>query len=250
MKGNAIKTLSDNISPWDIKYWVNQSLVDTEKLLNEPAEVNDKPGASDLTVEDGEIEFGEVEQNDVFNLINPSCLADDVTFSYDGRTTALNGVSFKVPKRSSVALVGESGSGKSTILRLLYRFYNIKDGEGRILIYARDIRDVTQASLRKAIGVVPQGRLRDGYGKFGSSADEIETAAQAAQMHERILSFPDGYGTKVGERGIRLSGGEKQRVAVARTLLKNPLFYSWTKRHGLFHNLPRRFKTLMSSQCA
>ncbi|THG93856.1 hypothetical protein EW026_g7493 [Hermanssonia centrifuga] len=202
---------------------VNQSLVDTEKLLNEPAEVNDKPGASDLTVEDGEIEF------------------DDVTFSYDGRTTALNGVSFKVPKRSSVALVGESGSGKSTILRLLYRFYNIKDGEGRILIYARDIRDVTQASLRKAIGVVPQGRY------YSMLASDI-TSAQAAQMHERILSFPDGYGTKVGERGIRLSGGEKQRVAVARTLLKNPLFYSWTKRHD--NRICRRTLVLKDGQIA
>lgn len=194
---------------------VNQSLVDTEKLLkllNEPTDVNDKPDADDLIVEDGEIEF------------------DNVTFSYDGRTTALNGVSFKVPKRSTVALVGESGSGKSTILRLLYRFYDLKEGEGRILIDGKDIRDVTQASLRKAIGVVPQDPVlfnasigyNIGYGKFGSSAEEIENAARAAQMHERITGFPDGYDTKVGERGVRLSGGEKQRVAIARTLLKNP----------------------------
>ncbi|KAF7790474.1 hypothetical protein EIP86_001429 [Pleurotus ostreatoroseus] len=184
---------------------VNQSLIDTEKLLkllSEPTEVNDKPGAPDLVVEDGEIEF------------------ENVTFSYDGRTTALKGVSFKVPKRSSVALVGESGSGKSTILRLLYRFYDLKEGEGRILIDGKDIRDVTQASLRRAIGVVPQDPVL--YGKFGANADEIEAAAKAAQMHDRIVSFPDGYDTKVGERGIRLSGGEKQRVAIARTLLKNP----------------------------
>ncbi|KAI0093127.1 hypothetical protein BDY19DRAFT_922216 [Irpex rosettiformis] len=194
---------------------VNQSLVDTEKLLkllNEPTDVNDKPDASDLIVEDGSIEF------------------ENVTFSYDGRTTALNGVSFKVPKRSSVALVGESGSGKSTILRLLYRFYDLKGGEGRILIDGKDIRDVTQASLRKAIGVVPQDPVlfnasigyNIAYGKFDATTEEIEAAAKAAQMHERIVTFPDGYETKVGERGIRLSGGEKQRVAIARTLLKNP----------------------------
>ncbi|KAG6832499.1 hypothetical protein H0H87_001424 [Tephrocybe sp. NHM501043] len=194
---------------------MNQSLVDTEKLLallSEPTEVNDKPNAPDLIVHDGEIEF------------------ENVNFSYDGRTTALHGVSFKVPKGGSVALVGESGAGKSTILRLLYRFYDLGEGEGRILIDGQDIRDVTQKSLRQAIGVVPQDSVlfnssisyNIGYGKFGSSPDEIEAAAKSAQMHDRIVSFPDGYETKVGERGIRLSGGEKQRVAIARTLLKNP----------------------------
>lgn len=173
-----------------------------------------------------------------------------MSFSYDGRTTALNGVSFKVPKGSSVALVGESGSGKSTILRLLYRFYDLKPEEGRILIDGQDIRDVTQNSLRKAIGVVPQDSVlfnasiaynigsvvvptlkfwglemlmhASRYGKLGSSHEEVEAAAKAAQMHDRIMSFPEGYETKVGERGVRLSGGEKQRVAIARTLLKNP----------------------------
>ncbi|KAF8972932.1 hypothetical protein BDZ97DRAFT_1778410 [Flammula alnicola] len=195
---------------------VNQSLVDTEKLLallNEPTEVNDKENAPNLVVYDGEIEF------------------EGVHFSYDqGRTSALNGVSFKVPKGSSVALVGESGAGKSTVLRLLYRFYDLGEGQGRILIDGQDIRDVTQKSLRQAIGVVPQDSVlfnssigyNIGYGKFGSSLEEIETAAKSAQMHDRILSFPDGYNTKVGERGVRLSGGEKQRVAIARTLLKNP----------------------------
>ncbi|KAF4620663.1 hypothetical protein D9613_000572 [Agrocybe pediades] len=194
---------------------VNQSLVDTEKLLsllNEPTEVNDKEGAKDLVIYSGEIEF------------------DDVHFSYDGRNPALNGVSFKVPKGGSVALVGESGSGKSTILRLLYRFYDLGEGQGRILIDGQDIRDVTQKSLRQAIGVVPQDSVlfnssigyNIGYGKFGSTPEEIEAAAKSAQMHERIMSFPDGYDTKVGERGVRLSGGEKQRVAIARTLLKNP----------------------------
>ncbi|KAJ7124919.1 hypothetical protein C8R44DRAFT_781809 [Mycena epipterygia] len=194
---------------------INQSLVDTEKLLkllNEPTEVNDRDNATTLVVDAGEIEF------------------DNVTFSYDKRTTALNGVSFKVPKGSSVALVGESGGGKSTILRLLYRFYDLPEGGGRILIDGQDIRDVTQKSLRSAIGVVPQDSVlfnssigyNIGYGKFGSSLEEIEEAAKSAQMHERIVTFPDGYDTKVGERGVRLSGGEKQRVAIARTLLKNP----------------------------
>ncbi|KAG5637231.1 hypothetical protein H0H81_005353, partial [Sphagnurus paluster] len=194
---------------------VNQSLVDTEKLLallNEPTEVNDVPNAPELIVNDGEIEF------------------DNVNFSYDGRSTALHGVSFKVPKGSSVALVGESGAGKSTILRLLYRFYDLGEGEGRILIDGQDIRDVTQKSLRQAIGVVPQDSVlfnasigyNIGYGKFGSTPEEIEAAAKSAQMHDRIMSFPEGYDTKVGERGVRLSGGEKQRVAIARTLLKNP----------------------------
>ncbi|KAG6862313.1 hypothetical protein C0995_016011 [Termitomyces sp. Mi166 len=162
-------------------------IVDTEKLLvllNEPTEVNDKPNAPDLIVNDGEIEF------------------ENVSFSYDGRTTALNGISFKVPKGGSVALVGESGSGNN----------------------------VTQKSLRQAIGVVPQDSVlfnasisyNIGYGKFGASPDEIEAAAKSAQMHDRIMSFSEGYETKVGERGVRLSGGEKQRVAIARTLLKNP----------------------------
>jgi ABC-type multidrug transport system fused ATPase/permease subunit len=162
------------------------------------------------------------------------CL-DNVSFSYDGRTTALNGVSFKVPKNSSVALVGESGSGKSTVLRLLYRFYDLQEGQGRILIDGKDIRcvlrhpyftmlmlsidrDVTQKSLRHAIGVVPQDSVlfntsikynigcetreneyvhqkidqRSRYGKLGSSDEEIEAAAKSAQMHDRILSFPQG----------------------------------------------------------
>ncbi|EPT00005.1 hypothetical protein FOMPIDRAFT_129886 [Fomitopsis schrenkii] len=194
---------------------INQTLVDTEKLLkllNESTDINDKPNAPDLIVADGEIEF------------------QNVSFSYDGRNQALSNISFKVPKGSSVALVGESGGGKSTVLRLLYRFYDLQEGDGHILIDGQDIRDVTQLSLRKAIGVVPQDSVlfnasiayNIGYGKFGATPEEIEAAASAAQMHERIISFPDGYNTKVGERGVRLSGGEKQRVAIARTLLKNP----------------------------
>ena len=161
----------------------------------------------------------------------------------------MRGVSFRVPKGGSVALVGESGAGKSTILRLLYRFYDLKDNEGRILVDGQDIRDVTQASLRKAIGVVPQDAIlfnaslaynigcvqlyfrssavdaNDGclsYAKFGASREEVEESAKTAQLHDRVMSFPDKYETNVGERGVRLSGGEKQRVAIARTLLKNP----------------------------
>ncbi|KAF8712376.1 ABC transporter transmembrane region, partial [Rhizoctonia solani] len=196
---------------------INQNLIDTERLLDlldEPSEVQDKPDAKELIVTDGVIEFGKY----------------NVTFSYDGRTTALNGVSFTVQKGGSIALVGESGSGKSTILRLLYRFYDLAPGDGAIRIDGQDIRDVTQASLRKAIGVVPQDSVlfnntiayNIGYGKFGATTEEIENAARAAQVHDRITSFPDGYETVVGERGVRLSGGEKQRVSIARTLLKAP----------------------------
>ncbi|KAF7298207.1 ABC transporter protein [Mycena chlorophos] len=194
---------------------INQTLIDTEKLLellNEPTEVEDRENATTLVVDGGEIEF------------------ENVSFSYDNRTTALNGISFKVPKGSSVALVGESGAGKSTITRLLYRFYDLPEGSGRILIDGQDIREVTQKSLRAAIGVVPQDCVLFNrsmaynieYGKFGASEEEIEEAAKSAQIHERIVTFPDGYQTKVGERGVRLSGGERQRVAIARTLLKNP----------------------------
>ncbi|EIM83057.1 P-loop containing nucleoside triphosphate hydrolase protein [Stereum hirsutum FP-91666 SS1] len=205
-----------NIIGW-IYQMTNSSLINTEKLLrilNEPTEINDKPGAQDLVVTDGEIEF------------------DNVIFSYEksGKTDALKRVSFKVPKGSSVALVGESGAGKSTVFKLMYRFYDLPPGSGRITIDGQDIRDVTQDSLRRAIGVVPQEAVlfngtvgyNIGYGKLGATQAEIEEAAKAAQMHERVVGFKNGYETKVGERGIRLSGGEKQRVAIARTILKSP----------------------------
>jgi ABC-type transport system involved in Fe-S cluster assembly fused permease/ATPase subunit len=138
---------------------VNQTLVDTEKLLNlldEPTEVNDRPDAPDMVVDQGEIEFRTRFFLPPSSSILNCPLPENVKFSYDGRTTALNGISFKVPKGSSVALVGESGAGKSTVLRLLYRFYDLANGDGKILIDGQDIKEVTQASLRRAIGVVPQ----------------------------------------------------------------------------------------------
>ncbi|TXT04260.1 hypothetical protein VHUM_04258 [Vanrija humicola] len=192
---------------------LNQNSTDAEKLfslLAQPTEIKDKPGAKDLVVTDGVIEF------------------EDVHFSYDGETPALRGVSFKIGKGESMALVGESGSGKSTILRLLYRFYDINSG--RILIDGQDISQVTQLSLRRAIGIVPQDSVlwndtigaNIAYGKEGATDDEIITAAKAAKLHDRILTFPDDYSTIVGERGVRLSGGEKQRVSLARMFLKSP----------------------------
>lgn len=161
---------------------LNSGMVDAEKLLRlleEETEIVDKPDAKDLEITDGVIEFR------------------DVHFSYDGKVKALDGVSFKVDKGSSIALVGESGSGKSTILRLLFRFYEI--GSGAIMIDGQDIRDVTQRSLRKALGVVPQESVlwndtiefNIGYGREGASKEEIIEAAKAARLHDRIMSFPD-----------------------------------------------------------
>ncbi|CAO1631439.1 unnamed protein product [Parajaminaea phylloscopi] len=194
---------------------IQTSLVDTDKLialLQEEKDVRDEPNAKELEVRDGIIEFR------------------DVKFSYDGKVDALKGLSFTIKPKSSVALVGESGAGKSSILRLLYRFYDPTSGQ--ILIDGQDIRSVTQNSLRKAIGVVPQeaGLLNTsiktniGYGRTDppASDEEVEAAAAAAQILDKILSFPEGMDTVVGERGVRLSGGEKQRVAIARTFLKAP----------------------------
>ena len=192
---------------------VNQNLVDTDKLielLEEEVDVRDQPNAKELQVPHGSITF------------------DNVGFSYDGQVQALRGMSFTIHSHENVALVGESGSGKSTVLKLLYRFYDVSSG--RILIDGQDIRDVTQDSLRRAIGIVPQEpslfntdiRHNILYGDVSASEAAVEAAAKAAQIHDRILEFPEGYGTIVGERGVRLSGGEKQRVAVARTVLKNP----------------------------
>lgn len=192
---------------------IKQALTDIEKmfnLLDRQREVADAPDAAELQVRGGAV---------VFN---------DVCFAYDPARPILHGVSFEIPAGRKVAVVGPSGSGKSTLARLLYRFYDI-DG-GAIRIDGQDIRQVTQASLRRSIGIVPQDTVlfndtvayNIAYGRPGASREEVEAAARAAHIHGFIAATPAGYDTMVGERGLKLSGGEKQRVAIARTLLKNP----------------------------
>jgi ATP-binding cassette subfamily B protein len=192
---------------------ITQSLVDMDamfRLLNQPEEVKDKPGAPDIRVAGGEIRF------------------DDVVFAYEPARTVLKGVSFTVPAGKTVAVVGPSGAGKSTISRILYRFYDIQSGS--VTIDGQDIRDVTQASLRKVIGIVPQDtvlfndtvKYNIAYGRIGATEAEIKEAARLAQIDKFIVELPLGYDAMVGERGLKLSGGEKQRVAIARTILKNP----------------------------
>jgi ATP-binding cassette subfamily B protein len=192
---------------------IRQALVDMGEmfdLLEQPAEVTDRPGAPALKVTGGEIVF------------------DDVRFGYDAARPILKGVSLTVPPGRSVAIVGPTGSGKSTIGRLLFRFYDV--GGGALRIDGQDIRDVTQESLHEAIGVVPQDTVlfndtiyyNIAYGRPEATRAEIEEVARAAKIHDFIAGLPEGYETKVGERGLKLSGGEKQRVGIARTLLKNP----------------------------
>jgi ATP-binding cassette subfamily B protein len=192
---------------------ITQALVDMEamfRLLNQPQEVKDKPGAPPLLVTKGEIRF------------------KDVEFSYEPARTVLKGISFVVPAGKTVAVVGPSGAGKSTISRILYRFYDIKSGS--VTIDGQDIRDDTQESLRAVIGIVPQDtvlfndtvRYNIAYGRIGANEAEIKDAARMAQIDKFIVELPLGYDAMVGERGLKLSGGEKQRVAIARTILKNP----------------------------
>jgi ATP-binding cassette, subfamily B, heavy metal transporter len=199
---------------------VKQSLTDLDRmfvLLEREREVADAPGAPDLVVGDGTVRF------------------ENVRFSYDRADgepklarPILHGISFEIPAGKTVAVVGASGAGKSTLARLLYRFYDVSGG--RITIDGQDIRQVTQASLRRAIGIVPQDTVlfndtvgyNIGYGRAGASQADVEAAARAAHIHDFIAATPKGYATMVGERGLKLSGGEKQRVAIARTLLKNP----------------------------
>jgi ABC-type transport system involved in Fe-S cluster assembly fused permease/ATPase subunit len=192
---------------------IRQGLIDVEemfKLLAVPTDITDRPGAPPLVVRRGEIEF------------------DHVRFHYDRERPILRGVSFRVPAGKTVAIVGPSGAGKSTVSRLLYRFYDVSSGT--IRIDGQDIAQVAQASLRAAIGMVPQDtvlfndtiRYNIEYGRPGATRDEIEAAARLAQIHEFVLALPKGYDTVVGERGLKLSGGEKQRVAIARTILKAP----------------------------
>lgn len=195
---------------------IKQSLTDLDKmftLMDKEREVADAPGAQPLA-----------------GLDQPTVRFEDVVFAYDakGGRTILQGISFEIPAGKTVAVVGPSGSGKSTLARLLFRFYDIQ--QGRITIAGQEIRSVTQGSVRQAIGIVPQDTVlfndtvayNIAYGRPGATQDEIESAARAARIHDFIASTPKGYATMVGERGLKLSGGEKQRVAIARTLLKNP----------------------------
>ena len=190
-----------------------QSITDVEslvQLLEVQPEVKDAPGAPPLAVARGRISF------------------DSVTFAYDPRRPILESVSFDVPAGKTVAIVGQSGGGKSTLARLLFRFYDVQGGA--IRIDGQDLREVSQKSLRQAIGMVPQDTVlfndtigyNIGYARPGATSREVEAAARAASLHDFILTLPDGYETRVGERGLKLSGGEKLRVAIARVVLKDP----------------------------
>jgi ATP-binding cassette subfamily B protein len=192
---------------------IKQAIIDIEKMFNvlrRDAEIKDVPGALPLAVTSGHVRF------------------EDVRFAYDPDRQILKGLSFDVPAGKTVAIVGPSGAGKSTISRLLFRLYDVSGG--RITIDGQDIRSVTQASLRASIGMVPQDtvlfndtiRYNIRYGRWDASDAEVEEAARLAQIDSFIRHSPKGYDTQVGERGLKLSGGEKQRVAIARTILKGP----------------------------
>ncbi|URQ74304.1 MAG: ABC transporter ATP-binding protein/permease [Candidatus Ochrobactrum gambitense] len=192
---------------------IRQGLTDIEQmfdLLDVKQEVSDKPGAKPVQIDKGAIRF------------------DDVHFAYDSNRPILKGISFEVPAGKTVAIVGPSGAGKSTISRLLFRFYDIQSGS--VTIDGQDVRDVTQESLRKVIGMVPQDTVLFNdtiaynirYGRTDATEEEVEKAADMAQISRFIQHLPDGYKAMVGERGLKLSGGEKQRVAIARTILKAP----------------------------
>ena len=197
---------------------IKQSLTDLDKmftLMEKEREIADAPGAPALQMQGA-----------------PTVRFENVAFAYESARPILHQISFEIPSGKTVAVVGPSGSGKSTLARLLFRFYDVGAGrsDGRITINGQDIRSVTQASLRQAIGIVPQDTVlfndtveyNIAYGRPGATRAEVEDAARAARIHTFITSTPGGYDTMVGERGLKLSGGEKQRVAIARTLLKNP----------------------------
>ena len=192
---------------------IKQSLTDLDKmfvLLERNREVDDAKDAKPLQVTQGHVRF------------------ENVSFAYDASRPILHNLSFEIPPGKTVAVVGPSGAGKSTLARLLYRFYDISGG--KLSIDGQDIQHVTQGSLRAAVGIVPQDTVlfndtveyNIAYGRAGAGRAEVEAAARAAHIHDFIASTPKGYDTMVGERGLKLSGGEKQRVAIARTLLKNP----------------------------
>ncbi len=192
---------------------IKQSLTDLEKmftLMEREREIADRPGAPALSVRAGHVRF------------------EQVHFAYDPARPILQDISFEIPGGKTVAVVGPSGSGKSTLARLLFRFYDVQ--QGRILLDAQDIKQVTQTSVRQAIGIVPQDTVlfndtveyNIAYGQPGASRAQVEEAARSAHIHDFISATPKGYEAMVGERGLKLSGGEKQRVAIARTLLKNP----------------------------
>ena len=192
---------------------IRQSLTDMEVMFNVlevPEEITDKMGAEPLAVNGAEVQFVNVD------------------FNYDVRRPILKNVSFTVPPGKTVAIVGPSGAGKSTLSRILFRFYDVTGGS--VQVDKQDIRDVTQESLRASIGIVPQDTVLFNdtlyynilYGRTDASRAEVEQAARMARIHDFIMDLPDGYQTGVGERGLKLSGGEKQRVAIARTILKNP----------------------------
>lgn len=193
---------------------IKQYLTDLDRmfsLMDKPQEVRDREGAADLALQGP-----------------PRLRFEGVRFAYDAEREVLHGVDFDVPPGHTLAVVGPSGSGKSTLARLLYRFYDVADG--RITLNGQDLRDVRQNSLRQAIGIVPQDTVLFNasiaynirYGRPEASDEEVHAAARAARIHDFIMGLPKGYETTVGERGLKLSGGEKQRVAIARTLLKNP----------------------------
>lgn len=192
---------------------IQSALINAERMLElfrERPTVVDSPRATPLAVCKGDIKF------------------QDVEFSYDARKPALNGLTFHCEPGTTTALVGESGGGKSTVFRLLFRFYNSE--RGQLLVDGHDVQDLTIDSVRKHIGVVPQDTVLFNetlmynlkYANQDAADEDVYEACRAASIHDKIMAFPDGYNTKVGERGLRLSGGEKQRVAIARTILKNP----------------------------
>jgi len=193
---------------------IKQSLTDLSKMFNlmeREREIADQPGAPALSLQ-----------------ASPEVRFENVSFAYEPSRPILHNISFEIPPGKTVAVVGSSGAGKSTLARLLFRFYDVQ--QGRITVAGQDIKQVTQASVRQAIGIVPQDTVlfndtveyNIAYGQPGASRAQVEEAARAARIHDFITSTPAGYATMVGERGLKLSGGEKQRVAIARTLLKNP----------------------------